>query len=88
MTLSFSTVRLPFWLELDGLPVDPSFDAAVVGIPWITLKASAVKLPSFLLSTACLSLASSLFAVRGVLKHTLKETIRPPISSLKNKEKG
>ena len=79
--MSFLTVRSPFWLELQTVPVVPSVDAAVVGLTgWIILKASTVKLPSLLLlSTASLSLASPSFAVTGVLKTTTKETITLPL---------
>ena len=79
--MSFLTVRSPFWLELQTVPVDPSVDAAVVGLTgWIIFKASTVKLPSLLLLfTASLSLASPSFAVTGVLKSTSKETITLPL---------
>ena len=65
----------------NGIPVDLSVDAAVVGLTgWIIFKASTVKLPSLLLlSTASLSLASPLFAATGVLKSTKKETITLPL---------
>ena len=76
--MSFLTVRSPF---TNGIPVDPSVDAAVVGLTgWIIFKASTVKLPSLLLlSTASLSLASPPFAVTGVLKSTTKETMTLPL---------
>ena len=79
--MSFLTVRSPFWLELQTVLVDPSVDAAVVGLTgWIIFKVSTVKLPSLLLfSTASLSLASPSFAVTGVLKSTSKETITLPL---------
>ena len=79
--MPFLTVRSPFWLELQTILVDPSVDAAVVGLTgWIIFKASTVKLPSLLLlSTASLSLASPSFAVTGVLKSTTKETITLPL---------
>ena len=65
----------------NGIPVDPSVDAAVEGLTgWIIFKASTVKLPSLLLLfTASLSLASPSFAVTGVLKSTSKETITLPL---------
>ena len=65
----------------NGIPVDPSVDAAVVGLTgWIIFKASTVKLPTLLLLfTASLSLASRSFAVTGVLKSTSKETITLPL---------
>lgn len=77
----FLTVRSPFWFELQTVLVDPSVDAAVVGLTgWIIFKASTVKLPSLLLlSTTSLSLASPSFAVTGVLKSTTKETITLPL---------
>ena len=79
--MPFLTVRSPFWLELQTVLVDPSVDAAVVGLTgWIIFKASTVKLPSLLLlSTASLSLASPPFAVTGVLKSTTKETMTLPL---------
>ena len=73
-------MRLPFWLDLDGLLVDPSDEVAFVGLTgWMIFKASTVKLPSFiLLSTASFSLESPLSALTGVAKYTTKETITLP----------